>query len=382
MTDAPHPRSGVSWRRLLALCRKESLQIVRDPSSVLIAFVVPIVMLFIFGYGVNLDTGETRIALVVEDAGEQGWRIADAIAGSTYLKAQPSRGRAAAAQALKDGDVRGFVVIPADFSREASRPGGHPTVQVITDGSEPNTAAFVASYVTGAVANAGVQQRVEAGAGRAGIVNLEPRYWFNPAVISRNALVPGSIVIVMTVIGALLTSLVVAREWERGTMEALLSTPVNKTELLLSKLLPYYALGMVSMALCVAVAVFIMGVPFRGSILLLMLSTTLFLGTALGLGLALSTILRNQFNAAQAALNAAFLPAMMLSGFVYEIASMPKAVQIPASLLPGRYFVTILQTLFLSDVAGRLFWINAAALLAIAIVFLGAVTLKTKRTLD
>lgn len=381
MSAVDAPTQGLSWRRLFALCRKESLQIVRDPSSVLIAFVVPIVMLFIFGYGVNLDTGETRVALVVEDAGSQGWRVADAIAGSPYLKAEASRGRQDAARALKDGEVKGFVVIPPDFSREAKRVGGHPSVQVITDGSEPNTAAFVASYVTGAVANVGVQQRVERG-GAAGGVRLQPRYWFNPAVVSRNALVPGSIVIVMTVIGALLTSLVVAREWERGTMEALLSTPVTKTELLLSKLLPYYALGMVSMALCVMVAVLIMGVPFRGSILLLALSTTLFLGTALGLGLALSTILRNQFNAAQAALNAAFLPAMMLSGFVYEIASMPKAVQVPASLLPGRYFVTILQTLFLSDVAGRLFWTNAAALLAIAIVFLGVVTFKTKRTLD
>jgi len=369
-------------RRLLALSWKESLQIVRDPSSVLMAFVVPIVMIFIFGYGVNLDTGETRVAVVIEDAGDQGWRVADAIAGSPYLKAQLGVGREAASKALKEGDVRGFVVIPADFSREALRPGGRPAVQVVTDGSEPNTAAFVASYVSGAVANSRTQERDEVDARTSSRIELQPRYWFNPAVVSRNALVPGSIVIVMTVIGALLTSLVVAREWERGTMEALLSTPVTKAELLLSKLLPYYVLGIASMALCVAVAVFIMGVPFRGSLLLLMLSTTLFLGTALGLGLLLSTALRNQFNAAQAALNAAFLPAMMLSGFVYEIASMPKPVQVPASALPARYFVTILQTLFLSDDAGRLFWLNAMALALIATIFLTLVAVKTKRTLD
>lgn len=380
--DRSSASSGVSLRRLIALSWKESLQIVRDPSSVLIAFVVPIVMIFIFGYGVNLDTGETRVAVVVEDAGDQGWRVADAIAGSPYLKAQLGVGRDAASEALKKGEVRGFVVIPANLSRESARPGRRPAVQIVTDGSEPNTAAFVGSYVSGAVANARSQQREEIDAPAPAGVDLRPRYWFNPAVISRNALVPGSIVIVMTVIGALLTSLVVAREWERGTMEALLSTPVTKTELLLSKLLPYYALGMASMALCVAIAVFVMGVPFRGSLLLLVLSTTLFLGTALGLGLLLSTALRNQFNAAQAALNAAFLPAMMLSGFVYEIASMPKPVQVPASALPGRYFVTILQTLFLSDVAGQLFWLNALALGLIATIFLTLVALKTKRTLD
>ncbi|HZF97455.1 MAG TPA: ABC transporter permease [Pseudoxanthomonas sp.] len=381
MTGKSAP-TGISVRRLLALSRKESLQIVRDPSSVLIAFVLPIVMLFIFGYGVNLDTGRARIGVVVEDAGAEGWRIADALAGSPFLTAVPVRGRAAAATALGDGAIRGFVVIPQDFTREFTRPSGTPVVQVVTDGSEPNTAAFVASYVRGAIANADAAQRGVAEAANTGGVELAPRYWFNPAVVSRNVLVPGSIVIVMTVIGALLTSLVVAREWERGTMEALLSTPVTKAELLLSKLLPYYALGMMSMALCVAAAVFIMDVPYHGSLGLLAVATTAFLGTALGSGLMLSTILRNQFNAAQAALNTAFLPAMMLSGFVYEIASMPGVVQVIASALPARYFVTILQTLFLSDHAGRLFWTNVAALVVIATVFLVVVTVKTKRTLD
>ncbi len=193
---------------------------------------------------------------------------------------------------------------------------------------------------------------------------------------------PGSIAVVMTVVGALLTSLVVAREWERGTMEALLSTPITRVELLLTKIIPYFGLGMVSMAICLIISTLVLGVPFRGSLMLLFLATALFLGTALGLGLLLSTAIRSQFNAAQAALNAAFLPVMMLSGFVYEIGSMPRPVQVIASILPGRYFVTILQTLFQSDYAGRLYWLNAMALALIAAIFLTLTAIKTKRTLD
>jgi ABC-2 type transport system permease protein len=184
------------------------------------------------------------------------------------------------------------------------------------------------------------------------------------------------------VVGALLTSLVVAREWERGTMEALLSTPITRVELLLTKIIPYFGLGMVSMAICLIISTLVLGVPFRGSLMLLFLATALFLGTALGLGLLLSTAIRSQFNAAQAALYAAFLPVMMLSGFVYEIGSMPRPVQVIASILPGRYFVTILQTLFQSDYAGRLYWLNAMALALIAAIFLTLTAIKTKRTLD
>jgi ABC-2 type transport system permease protein len=208
------------------------------------------------------------------------------------------------------------------------------------------------------------------------------RSWFNPAALSRNFIVPGSIALIMTIIGALLTSLVIAREWERGTMEALLSTAVTRTELLLSKVLPYYALGMVSMLLCLLVAVWLFRVPFRGSLLLLLLYTTLFLGSALGLGLLLSTVLRNQFNAAQAALNAAFLPATMLSGFVFEIASMPAPVRAVTYLIPARYFISSLQTLFQAGFVGRILVDDFLFLTASAAFFLGLSALRTRRRLD
>ncbi|WP_420607306.1 ABC transporter permease [Novosphingopyxis sp.] len=382
MSSQPALSALVSRRRLWALCRKESVQILRDPSSILIAFVLPVIMIFLFGYGINLDTGETRIGMVVEDSGAEAWQLADAIAGSPFLKVVTNGSRGDVEAALQGEEIRGFVVIPSNFSRLVAISGEQASIQIVTDGSVPNTAAFVANYVTGSLSGWAANRAEIAGTSPNAGIQIKQRYWFNAATTSRNSLVPGSIVIVMTVVGALLTSLVVAREWERGTMEALLSTPVTKAELLLSKLLPYFALGLGSMLLCVGIAVWMLGVPFRGSFVLLVLATSLFLGTALGLGLLLSTVLKNQFNAAQGALNAAFLPALMLSGFVYEIASMPWPVQVISSILPARYFVTILQTLFQSDYAGALFWMNAGVLALIAAIFLSLIAFKTQRTLD
>ena len=326
-----------SARRLRALCKKETLQILRDPSSNLIAFVLPVVMLLIFGYGISLDTPGLRVGLVLEDSSPEARLFAASLFGSPYLRVQTARSRAELAQALVRGRVRGFVIVPPDFSQKLKEPSDAVPLLIVTDGAEPNTANFVENYIRmawegwleeraaqrGAPLDGGADPWPGNGAAPAPTVTLEPRFWFNPSAESRNYLIPGSITVIMTVIGALLTSLVVAREWERGTMEALLASPVTRAELLLSKLLPYYALGIVSLFICVGVSVLGLGVPFRGSTLVLWLVGSLFLGSALGLGLLLSTVTRNQFNAAQAALNAAFLPAVILSGFIYEIRSMP-----------------------------------------------------------
>lgn len=211
---------------------------------------------------------------------------------------------------------------------------------------------------------------------------MQLRYWFNPAAISQHFIIPGAITIIMTVIGAILTSLVIAREWERGTMEALLSTQVTRTELLLSKLLPYYILGLLAMTLCMLVAVFVMGVPYRGSLAILFVMTSLFLASTLGMGLLISTITRNQFNAAMVALNAGFLPAVMLSGFIFEIDSMPAIVQAVTYVIPARYFVSTLQTLFLAGNIGSVLLVNLLFLIISAVVFIGLTAWKTKRRLD
>ena len=369
-------------RRLIALCRKETLQILRDPSSNIIAFVLPVIMLFIFGYGINLDSRGLRVGLVLEDTSVEARRFADSLYGSPYLRISTEQDRAAMARALVKGKVRGFVVVPQDFSEKLQRRSDTAPLLIVTDGSEPNTANFVENFVRSAWEGWLRERAARRGEREQTAVTLEPRFWFNPSAESRNYLIPGSITIIMTVIGALLTSLVVAREWERGTMEALLASPVTRTELLLSKLIPYYVLGILSLLICVAVSVFLLGVPFRGSFAVLWLVGSLFLGSALGLGLLLSTTTRNQFNAAQAALNAAFLPAVILSGFIYEIRSMPAVIRGVTYLVPARYFVTAMQTLFQ---AGDLWPVLSQAMLFLGIAscfFIGLTAIKTHRRLD
>jgi len=374
--------SHLSLRRLKALCKKETMEILRDPSSNLIAFVLPVVMLLIFGYGLNLDSTAIRVGLVLEDASPEGRRFAQSLEGSPYLTVIHAPNQAAAAADMVAGRTRGFVVVPVDFAEKLKRPAATAPVQVVADGAEPNTASFVQNYVVGAWQTWLVQRAEERGEPLPAQATLEPRFWFNPSSASRNFLIPGSITVIMTVIGALLTSLVVAREWERGTMEALLASPVTRPELLLSKLLPYYVLGIVSLFLCVLVAVFGLGIPFRGSLLALWGIGTLFLGSSLGLGLLLSTLLRNQFNAAQAALNAAFLPAMMLSGFLYEIRSMPAPIRAVTYLIPARYFVTSMQTLFQAGDVPAILIRDSLFLAAAAALFIGLTWWKTRRRLE
>ncbi len=375
-------KSPVSIRRLYALCRKETWQILRDPSSNLIAFVLPVLMLFIFGYGINLDSTAVNIGLVLEDTSPEARHFADNLYGSPYFVVHAAETKAEIQQALTEGRVRGFVVVPVDFAEKLKRPTGTAPLLVVTDGSEPNTANFVQNYVIGAW-NSWMQQRAsERGEMPPPGISIEPRFWFNPAAESRNFLIPGSITVIMTVIGALLTSLVVAREWERGTMEALLASPVTRSELLLSKLLPYYVLGIVSLFLCVGVAALMMRVPFRGSLLILWLIGSLFLASSLGLGLLLSTVLRNQFVAAQAALNAAFLPAMMLSGFLFEIRSMPAVIQGVTYLVPARYFVTAIQTLFQAGNVAPVLLHSGMFLVFAGSFFIGLTALKTQRRLE
>lgn len=375
-------KASVSFRRLRALCRKEAWQILRDPSSNLIAFVLPVVMLFIFGYGINLDSTAVNIGLVLEDKSPEARRFADNLYGSPYLKVFAAESRAEIEQALTEGRVRGFVVVPVDFAENLKRPNATAPLLVVADGSEPNTASFVQNYVSGVWSGWMQQRATERGETPPAQINLEPQFWFNPSAESRNYLIPGSITIIMTVIGALLTSLVVAREWERGTMEALLASPVTRTELLLSKVLPYYALGIVSLFLCVGVAVLMMHVPFRGSLLALWGIGSLFLASSLGLGLLLSTVLRNQFNAAQAALNAAFLPAIMLSGFLFEIRSMPAVIQGVTYLIPARYFVTAMQTLFQAGNVSPVLMRSGMFLVVAGSFFIGLTAMKTSRRME
>lgn len=259
----------LSWRRVRALCVKETRQIVRDPSSWLIAVVIPLLLLFIFGYGINLDSSKLRVGILLEQRSEAALDFTHTMTGSPYIDATISDNRQELIAKMQAGKIRGLVVIPVDFAEQMERANAIAPIQVITDGSEPNTANFVQGYVEGIWQIWQMQRAEDNGQTFEPLIDVQTRYWFNPAAISQHFIIPGAVTIIMTVIGAILTSLVVAREWERGTMEALLSTEITRTELLLCKLIPYYFLGMLAMLLCMLVSVFILGVPYRGSLLIL-----------------------------------------------------------------------------------------------------------------
>ena len=382
--DSARRVSAVAMRRFDPARRRArvlnaSLQAVRDPSTLLIALVLPTVLLFLFAYAVSLDVDRVRIGVVVESPSAPAQALAAAFAGTRYLDATFARDRREVAEQVVSGALRGYVVIPQDFAHRLAARSGEPLVQVIADGSQPNTANYVANYAQGVV------QTWRAGLGPeapAAAVTLNPRYWYNAELESRRSLVPGAIAIVMTIIGTMLTALVVAREWERGTMEAVLSTPASVVEILIGKLLPYFLLGMLATLGATALAVFMFDVPLRGSLAALLLLSAVFMVPALGQGLLISSVTRNQFLASQIALFSGFLPAFMLSGFLYEIEAMPAPIRAITWLIPARYFVSSLKTVFLAGDIWAVFAPNLLAMAAIGMLFFALARRATRKSLE
>lgn len=369
-------------KRLKALMTKEFFQIIRDPSSILISVVLPLILLFIYGYGVSLDMDNLRIGLVLEDTSPDAQSFAKSFMNSPFFEVTIGRNRQEFVDDIIRGSIRGIVVIPAYFSAFRNRQDIVAPIQVIADGSEPNTATFVQNYVQATWQNWLQQEAISENLRGLSLINPQVRFWFNEELESRNFLIPGSLAIIMTLIGTLLTALVVSREWERGTMEALMATPVTVGELIVGKLVPYFLLGMTSMLLCTIFAVLFYHIPLRGSLLVLTFTSAAFLLSALSLGLLISTIARNQFVAAQAAMVASFLPAFILSGFIFEISSMPTIIRAITHLIPARYFVSALQTIFLVGNVWLLILENVAYMLVFAMVILMITSRKTVKRLD
>jgi len=366
-------------RRTRALIRKETRQLLRDFSSIAIGIVMPVTLLVLFGYGINLDVRNVPVAVLMEDDSAPARGVAAAFELSPYFSTQRVRTMNDAERMLMAGDVRAIVRIPSDFARSIDL--GAADVQLIINGADANTARISLGYAQGAVATWAAKEAGRTGnAGAAGGIVVEPRLWFNEANDSSYFLVPGLIVLVMTLIGALLTALVMAREWERGTFEALFVTPVRSAEILLGKTVPYFVLGLIGLALCVVGSKLLFGVPLRGSLVILTFVSMLYLLVALGLGLVISSATKSQFVASQVTVLVTFLPAMMLSGFMYDPRSMPLAVQAITYVFPARYFVTLLQTLFLSGNNWSVILPNAAVLAGMAAALLAlAVRLTRKR---
>jgi ABC-2 type transport system permease protein len=374
-------RTTSSRMRLRGLIRKEFLQIVRDPSSIAIAFLMPIILLLLFGYGVSLDSEHVPVALVVEKPSADTAEFTAGFEHSKYLVPSYYTTTREAEQAMMAGRVNAIVVLPQDFARTLRQSDG-ATIQLVVNGVDANTARIVSGYVQGAWGNWLQQYAQRRGQKFEPPVQLEQRVWFNSELRSRNFLVPGLVALIMTLIGALLTAMVMAREWERGTMEALLVTPLSMREVIVGKLLPYFVLGMGGLALAVSMSLFLFGVPLRGSLWVLIAASALFLIAALGMGLLISTVARSQFVAGQVALIATFLPAFLLSGFIFDIGSMPPVVQFITHIVAARYYIAILQTVFLAGNDWSVILPNALALVVMATIFLGITWKKSRKRLE
>lgn len=368
-------------RTLRALIIKEFYQILRDPSSILIAFVLPLMLLLIYMYGVNLDTVKLTLGLKVDDPSQQVVTLVDSFRNNKFITPFVYENPQKMYDDLTGSKLRGIVVIPNDFSSKLDR-NETATVQVITDGSEVNLANYAQNYTRTILAqwlnySSKYQKRTPPE-----LIRLDTRYWYNQDINSHYFILPGSLCVTMTLIGMLLTALVIAREWERGTMEALLTTKVTKIQLVLGKYIPYFILGMMSMAFSVFMCISVFQIPFRGSLLVLFGFSALFLFTAMGQGLLISTILKNQFTASQAALVAGFLPALMLSGLVFPINSMPMPLQILSSVIPARYFVSCIQSEFMAGTVPEIIIPNCILMGVLGLLLFFAVYSKTEMRLE
>jgi len=335
-------------RRFVALLRKETRQLLRDRSNLAVGLLLPVLLILLFGYGLSFDVTNAPVAIVVEDRSPQAREVLAGLQGSAYIEPVWTASMPDAVERMRAGEVRGIVRVPPDFSRQLAL--GQARVQLVLNGVDTNTASTIDSYVSSAIGAWGERQADRAGRGGrgAGGVVLVPRMWFNEASSSTWYLVPGLIALVLTLIGAFLTSLLIAREWERGTLESLFVTPVRPLELVLAKLAPFLVIGAIDLIMCLLAARFLFEVPIRGSLAAITLVSLLYLVVSLSLGLVISGVTRNQFQASQLALLASFMPALMLSGFIFDLRNMPAAIQIVSQVLPATHYMRLIKTLFLA----------------------------------
>jgi ABC-2 type transport system permease protein len=366
-------------RRIRALVRKESFQIVRDPSSIAVGVVMPVLLILLFGFALSLDVTSVPVAVVIENPTPAATDLAAGFRLSRYFDVHYTTSMEAARAMMLDHRVDGIVRLRPDFARQLAL--GNAPVQIIVHGGDANRARLIEGYAQGAIAQWAARHASAGEPVAAGPIIVQSRVWFNEANDSHWFLVPGLIVMVMTLIGAFLTTMVMAREWERGTLEALFVTPVRVDEILWSKTLPYFALGMVGLALCFLAAKFLFFVPFRGSLWVLAGASMLYLLVALGIGLFISSAVKSQLVASQLTMVATFLPALMLSGFIFDLRSTPVAVQVIADVFPARYFVSLLQTVFLAGDIWPVVLPEAGILLGMVLAVVVANRFVTRKTL-
>jgi ABC-2 type transport system permease protein len=366
--------------RLLAMSRKEAIQLRRDPRSLLMAFMLPVLLILFFGYAISFDVKNIELAVLDQSNTAPSRDLIERFESSGYFNilAYPER-YADIDDLLRRGEVKLVLVIPPEFARDLAA-GWPAQVQIVLDGSDANTATIAQNYATAIAARFSLEVLLR---GRQVVVpaQAESRVWFNETLESRNMIVPGLVAVIMSIIAAMLTALTIAREWERGTMEQLAATPVHRLEVVIGKLLPYVAIGLFDVAIAVIAGLVIFGVPFRGNVFLLSIMTLMFLLGALSFGMFISATVKSQVLATQLALQTTYLPAILLSGFMFSISTMPVFLQVVTYAVPARYFVTVTKGIFLKGVGPSVLWAEGVAMIIFATVGLSLAIRAFKKEL-
>ncbi|MGA9062386.1 MAG: ABC transporter permease [Terracidiphilus sp.] len=363
----------MSWRRLWVMARKEVVQILRDPRSLMIIIVMPAILVVLFGYGVSLDLKGLPVTVYDQDGTQQSQDLLKRFQASAYFHVtREVNSYPELTRALDDGSAKMGIVIPWDFSEKLGE-GGPIQIQALVDATDDNTANVLIGYTQGVVQEYASEVQSDFLRQRGmdvqpAPISVETRTWYNEDLESSAFIIPGVLALVMSVIGAFLTSLTIAREWERGTMEQLISTPVSAAEIMLGKLAPYFVLGMADTVMCALIAIYWFRVPFRGSFLTLLASSALFMVVVLSLGFFISVLAKGQFAASQIALLTTFLPAFLLSGFLFSIDQMPTVLQWITTIIPARYYVSVLKRIFLKGTPTALLYADLVPLALFATV--------------
>jgi ABC-2 type transport system permease protein len=372
--------------RTWAIAKKEFIHIYRDPRSLALVILMPAILMLLFGYAVTLDVKKVPMAVLDRDKSQESLIFVQRFSASPYFNLRIfAQDEMEMKQLIDKGEVKMGLVIPWDFSKTIKAEKVIP-VQVLLDGTDSNTANIVLSYVQ-AITRQYTQEKTILKASRMGITNLNipiegrARVWFNEELESKNYFVPGLVAVIISIIGVLLTGQVIVREWEKGTMELLISTPVRKSELMIGKLFPYFFLGLLDLFLTVVMGKWVFNVPLRGSIALLSGLSCIYIVVALALGLTISTVARTQILANQMAMVIGFLPSFLLSGFTFDISNMPFWLQIITYGIAPRYYVTILKEIFLKGVSFSFLWRETLVLIGMAVVGLWVATKTFKKEL-
>lgn len=366
--------------RLRALTVKETHQLLRDPSSLAVGVLLPIILILLFGYGLSLDVKKAPLAVVMEDASPTAARAVMGLGLTPYIASIPVASMREAERLMSERRVDGIVRIPSDFSNRLAQ--GDARIQLIANGVDSTKARIILSYAASALGQGLARLELVPAEARIGEVVLDTRLWFNVANTSTWYLVPGLIVIIMTLVGAFLTALVVAREWERGTFEALFVTPVRTHEILIAKVIPYFAVGLVGLSMCLVAARLLFQVPMEGSYLVLLAGSMVYLLVAVAIGLVISSVTRNQFLASQLALLLSFMPSLLLSGFTFDLRNVPTVVGWIGHVLPATHYMEMLRTLFLAGNIWPSILKHIAVLVVYAVVLFAIAHRVTRKRLD